>query len=40
MLPDNEKELAPLETVLLVAIYSKITILPSDKEAPFTPSPK
>ena len=39
-LPESVNELAPLDSVLLVTMYSKITILPSFTAAPVTPSPK
>ena len=39
-LPDNVNVEAPFASALLETMYSKITILPSDKDWPTTPSPK
>ena len=40
IVPVNVNELAPLVISTLVTIYSKITMLPSVKAFPVTPSPK
>ena len=38
--PVNVNVEAPLDSVLFVTMYSSMTILPSDKFCPSTPSPK
>ena len=38
--PDSVNVEAPFASVLFVTTYSKITMLPSDKFCPITPSPK
>ena len=40
IVPDNVNEEAPFASVLLVTIYSKVIMFPSDTDLPKTPSPK